>query len=681
MLERGKKLIGLDIEANGLRPDKIWCISCKDFETNERFRFRPKTPYSGHIDFQDQFREFVHSYNEGNLVFIGHNILAYDLYWINKLMELNIHYKSVIDTLVLSRLFRPVSPPFGVSCPDDRRGGHSLEAWGERLGFPKFEFDDWSKFSEEQMEYCDRDVDVLQAVYFHLIDKESEGFSQESIRLEHKVAWLLAQQERNGFYLDKREAKSLYEDTTLLLEEMKEKLLKLFPPVKVLKSIYQVKYKKDGEIHSVSKRILQQHKDDPSLDIEEVIPNEEYKLFKYKTFNPQSSKQIGERLLSLGWEPQKRTPKGAPATDKATLFDAIETLLDKNASLESLRCLSEYNIVADRQGKAEKWLSLVEEDGRVHGRINPIGAGTHRCSHYNDNMANIAKVIYDSEGKPLKGLEGKFGWESRACWSVPSKEKVLVGADASGIQLRALAHYMNDPVYTKKLVSDDIHVVHQKAAGLPDRPTAKTFIYAWLLGAGDEKIGSIVGIPDKNSTERQHLWSFSLKERRYGQTLRESIINKLRRQGRKVTEEAVLLNIQGYKVKQQFLNRTPALKRLKTKEIPLATKKGYLKGLDGRKLWIPNEHLAMSLYLQGFEAVVMKAAMCVYSDILEAKKIPFKQVNFVHDEWCIETYEAYGDLVGRACVKAIEYVGEKVFNVNCPLTGSYAVGKCWAEVH
>lgn len=672
----GKRSVVIDIEANGLAPTIIWCVVCLDIETEEVFKFYPKNPYTGHNDWKEEFINFLT--NECNTL-IGHNLLGYDVYWINKILGTDIKVSQVEDTLVMSRLFRPVTPfkerqPFLKS--DTRLGGHGLEAWGDRLGYHKIQFNNFEYFSQEMLDYCERDVRLNFLVYKKLLT-EGKGFSKQSIRLEHKVAWLLAQQERNGFYLDKKAAKDLYNTCTEILDEMMVKLQEVFPPIPKLVREYEVKYNKDGSLSAVSKRILDSYVNNPELSIEKT-DKDKYNLYALQTFNPKSSKQIGERLLSLGWNPRKFTPKGNPATDKETLEEAVEELLGLNPGLDALNYLSNFNIVADRQQKAEKWLELVEEDECVHGRINPIGAGTHRCSHYADNMANIARVITDKDGNPIKGLEGKFGWDSRQCWSVRSSDNVLVGADASGIQLRALAHYMNDPEYTKKLLEDDIHTVHQLAAGIDTRAKAKTFIYAWLLGAGDEKIGTIVGVLDSEIYEL--LFVYGRSKIVWNKPLTEYVIDKLRSQNRPATQRLVATIIKGYKIKEQFLDRTPALKRLKTEDIPNATKQGYLVGLDGRKFWIPNEHLAMSMYLQGFEAVIMKAAMCFYHDELNGIGVPFKQVAFIHDEFQIETKKEYGDIVGKAVVNAIKKAGE-VFNSNCPLDGEYKIGLNWAETH
>jgi DNA polymerase I-like protein with 3'-5' exonuclease and polymerase domains len=236
---------------------------------------------------------------------------------------------------------------------------------------------------------------------------------------------------------------------------------------------------------------------------------------------------------------------------------------------------------------------------------------------------------------------------------------------------------MRDPDYTKALLEGDIHTVHQIAAGIETRNKAKTFIYAWLLGAGDEKIGTIVGV---KSEEIEELITYAKNIKKWGKTLLEIIISGLREKRRKADKLTVCTIIKGYKTKEQFLNRTPALKHLRKVEIPKAAKQGYLVGLDGRKLWIPNEHLAMSLYLQGFEAVIMKKAMVLFNEKLKANNVPYKQVAMVHDEFQVETHKDYGDFVGQTIVESIKIAGE-LLNSSCPLDGEYKIGTSWAETH
>ena len=700
-----KRKVILDTEMNKLHnPTRVWCTVLIDVDTEEVFKFRPNSPMGYHEDWQEEFLDFVNREVE---FFVGHNLIGYDAPNLNRLLKVDVlRPENLEDTLVMSRLANPT-----------RIGGHSLENWGRILGLPKIEFNDFSKFTEEQLDYCVRDCQLNLLVYKQVCH-ELETFSQECVDLEHGVAFCLSEQERNGFKLDFDKAKKLFDDTRSKLDEMDVQLQELFPPVFKVVRDFEFKYKKDGTPSTVSERILKNYQETEGYKAE-LIGENLYRLSIKETFNPQSSKQVAERMLSLGWKPKKYTDKGNIKTDKETIAEAINDLLSVNPDLNAVKALAKYNIVADRHQKASKWIELsrledYDFDGRVHGKVNPIGAGTHRCSHYDDNMANIARVVTKSipvetftkvadpstlskfepvnddfiflhlnKGKQevdvaVRGLLGNYGWDSRDCWTVSDKRtQVLVGADAAGIQLRALAHYMRDPDYTKALLEGDIHTVHQIAAGIETRNKAKTFIYAWLLGAGDEKIGTIVGV---KSEEIEELITYAKNIKKWGKTLLEIIISGLREKRRKADKLTVCTIIKGYKTKEQFLNRTPALKHLRKVEIPKAAKQGYLVGLDGRKLWIPNEHLAMSLYLQGFEAVIMKKAMVLFNEKLKANNVPYKQVAMVHDEFQVETHKDYGDFVGQTIVESIKIAGE-LLNSSCPLDGEYKIGTSWAETH
>jgi DNA polymerase I len=274
-----------------------------------------------------------------------------------------------------------------------------------------------------------------------------------------------------------------------------------------------------------------------------------------------------------------------------------------------------------RIGQIESWLDNLKSDGRVHGRVITNGAVTGRMTHMSPNMAQVP-----NSGSP-------YGHECRELWTVEKGNK-LVGIDASGLELRMLAHYMNDNAYTNEVVSGDIHTTNQKAAGLETRNQAKTFIYAFLYGAGAAKIGSVVG--------------GSAKE---GQRLIDS-----------------------------FLCNTPKLQELRQKIGRLFAKNGKLPGLDGRQLLCRSEHSAVNTLLQGAGAIVMKQALVILDRKLKIAKIPYKFVANVHDEWQIEVAAEYAEQAGQLGVKSIEEAG-KVLEMRCPLTGEYKVGNNWKETH
>jgi DNA polymerase I-like protein with 3'-5' exonuclease and polymerase domains len=341
-------------------------------------------------------------------------------------------------------------------------------------------------------------------------------------------------------------------------------------------------------------------------------------------FNPGSRQQIAERLIEKGWKPTKHTEKGSVIVDEAVL-----ATLD----FPEAKTLAEYMMLQKRIGQIESWLDSLKSDGRVHGRVITNGAVTGRMTHMSPNMAQVP-----NSGSP-------YGHECRELWTV-EKGNALVGIDASGLELRMLAHYMNDNEYTNEVVSGDIHTANQKAAGLETRNQAKTFIYAFLYGAGAAKIGSIVG--------------GSAKE--------------------------------GQKLIDAFLQNTPTLKQLKTKINNIYLSTGKLPCLDGRQLLVRSEHSALNTLLQGAGAIVMKHAVTVLDEKLKRMRIPFKFVANVHDEWQIETPQQYAEQVGKLGVWAIEETGRRipvldsdlkkdVFGLRCPLTGEYKVGNNWKETH
>ena len=433
--------------------------------------------------------------------------------------------------------------------------------------------------------YCLRDVAVLVRLYDRLSsDCQSKGFSEESVQLEHEVAAIIAQQERNGFKLDIPYATSLLASLKGKMADIDEAMQQRWPPVT-----------NERYSEKTGKRLK-----------DEVV-----------VFNPGSRKQIGEKLQELGWKPKKFTETGQPMVD--------ESILSK-LDIPEAKLIAEYLMLQKRIAQIESWVDACGSDGRVHGRVITNGAVTGRMTHHSPNMAQIP-----NSGSP-------YGPECRQCWTV-EEGNVLVGADASGLELRMLAHYMKDEAYVKTVCEGsskdgtDVHTVNQHAAGLSTRDQAKTFIYAFLYGAGDAKIGSIVGGSARD----------------------------------------------GERLKSRFLKASPALQRLRDKVVHYASK-GYVPGLDGRKIWVRSEHAALNSLLQGAGAIVMKKALVILNKNLRKAGVECKFVANVHDEWQMETKPEHAELVGELAVEAIREAG-RVYNLFCPLDGEYKIGKNWRETH
>jgi DNA polymerase I-like protein with 3'-5' exonuclease and polymerase domains len=573
----------LDIETNTTH-NKIWCVVTRNIDTDEWFSFT--TP------------ENLQTYINNATAVVTHNGIFFDFPVLKKVWGITVKKSQVVDTLVLSRLYNP-----------SLEEGHSLEAWGKRLGFEKMDYKkawiedltfedngnpnsfskfvpykegDW--FNKPNMrilqKYCVQDTLVTKELYKHLTKEMENDFSKESIKLEHEVAIIIAEQERNGFRLNVPEALQLLSTLKTKLDAIQVEMATIFPD-KVT----------SGRTHKTSGKALK--------DIVEP-------------FNPGSRKQIAERLQEKGWKPTKHTEKGSVIVDETTL---------EGLDFPEAKAIAEYLMLQKRIAQIESWLEAVQDDGRVHGRVITNGAVTGRMTHMSPNMAQVP-----NSGSP-------YGHECRNLWTVEKGNK-LVGIDASGLELRMLAHYMNDDVYTHEVVSGDIHTANQTAAGLQTRNQAKTFIYAFLYGAGSAKIGSVVG--------------GSAKE--------------------------------GQKLIDSFLRNTPKLKALREKVARIYAQKGWLPGLDGRKLLVRAEHSALNTLLQGAGAIVMKQAVVLLKKELQREKIWHEFKANVHDEWQIECKEADAEQVGQIGKQAIHEAGI-VLNMRCPLDGEYKVGNSWKETH
>ena len=456
-------------------------------------------------------------------------------------------------------------------------GGHSLKQWAERAGGElKDSFTDFDAgLTPEMVEYCLQDCRANWDVYQYMLQlKDEHGFSDEAVALEHEVARITRKQESNGFAFDFPTAAMLHSMHKERMNEIETELQEVFPPI-----------------------------------VEERWSEKTGKQLKSKVtvFNPGSRQQVASRLEAKGAVWKKFTETGKAKVDETTLAEL---------EIPEAQLVLEYLTLSKRLGMLRSWLDAVREDGRIHGRVNTCGAVTGRMTHSAPNMAQIPS-------------ESQY----RQCFIVEPGNK-LVGIDASGLELRMLAHYMRDEKYTDLILNGDIHTYNQKAAGLPTRNDAKTFIYAFLYGAGDAKIGSIIGGDGD----------------------------------------------QGRRLKGNFLKRLPSLAKLLDKVARLAGRDGKLQGLDGRQVWVRSEHAALNTLLQSAGAIVMKQALVIAIKKLEDYGYPYTLVAQVHDEFQVEVPEEYAERVGICFRNAIRQAGRDL-GLRCPLDGEYQIGDNWSQTH
>lgn len=619
--------VAFDLEADDLYKgaSRVHCISLSVNEgapqlyTNRRDREMPSTceAWSGYLE------DALGIMAQADLL-VGHNILGYDLPVLEKLHGFTCDTLKTYDTLLASRIV------YG-----DQLQNHSLEAWGYRLGVLKGTFKEdseeppekvWDKMTAAMGSYCNQDVRVTLKLYQKIYPKTPPATCWD---MERQVARIISEQERYGVYLDQPRALKLYTDLAKDYQRQADHVREIF-------GMQLVRNGSNGGLR-VPKR------NNGPRGIVKADPKDParigwYTNVKLVEFNPNSRAHIARALqVKYGWNPKKFTPTGQPQVDEKVLNDLPYPEAQELAWLLLLK-----KTMGQVHDGDNGWLKLVDpETSRLHGRVNTNGAVTGRMTHSNPNLAQIPATTHYPKGHPRAGevawgADGKFGANCRDCFRAPpASGRVIVGCDASGLELRMLGHYMafyDGGAYIKEVLEGDIHTANQKAAGLPSRDQAKTFIYAFLYGAGDGKIGSIVG------------GSYA----------------------------------QGKKLKKKFLNNTPALKALRSAVGDRARKHKCLRGLDGRVLRVRHQHAALNTLLQGAGACVMKMALVLLDEAADNSRFNF--ILNVHDEYQAEVDEGYAEEFGELAVWAIQEAGRKL-KLRCPLDGEYKIGQSWQETH
>ena len=645
--------IVLDIEANGLfNPTKVWLVVAKNIDSGELHIFRRPSDDEAEKARLVAFFGTVTQY-------VGHNILEYDLPVLGKLLGLSIDTALCLDTLIISRLV-----------DYSRDQGHSIEAYGEEFGFPKLSFSDFTKYSKEMEDYCVRDVEICSLILSRYSGVVSDPGWQNAIQLEHAFQGVVNRLHDNGFCFDLDRASKLLLRVDRELKDLDTRILAEFPPrLKPVREVHP-KVTKHGTLSKADFRFVK----DGNLGDYNGGP---FTRCEWVQFNPASHKQLVEVLHEAGWKPTEKTKTHIDTErslqraswGKTPISETVlRDLEDKLSSLKKFgwkitennlatlpssapapaKTLAKRILLESRRRTLTEWISLVSpQDNRIHGKFVGIGAWTHRMAHQNPNTANIP-----TEAK-------LFGKEMRQLWRAP-KDRLLVGVDAEGIQLRIFAHYIDDPEFTDALVrgrkddKTDPHSLNQRVLGriCKSRAVAKRFIYALLLGAG---LGKLSEILDCSKSEAQ---------------------------------EAL----------DRVLERYTGFGNLKREVLPQDGKRGWFVGLDGRRVSIPGEtpgsrtHLAMSGYLQNGEAIVMKKACLLWHEQL-ARELGADApiiVNFVHDEWQSECKNDPRLALKIADIQAgsLKIVGEEL-KLRCPLAGSYwnddhkdyTIGVNWYQTH
>ena len=572
------KTVVFDCEADGLSPTKIHCIVCYEVETEEWKEFTPENLW-----------EFI-TYSQTVDKWVGHNAIDYDVYHINRLLGTKIPYKNVIDTLVLSQMYDP-----------DLK--HGLKEWGLRFGIDKPEHDDWETYSPEMLYRCKEDCKINVKLYKKLLEW-TKNFSKFSIDTEMKVREIICQQQRNGFPFDLQKATMILAELQEKLEEAEATVRKTMKPMADLIRVVEPKYKQNGELSKIGLKAF-------GDNYQQVVGP--FSLIIFEPFNVGSHLQIGKQLMRKGWQPTEFTEKtGQPKVDEDTL---------EGVDIPEAKIIHRYLMLQKRCSMLRNWIENYNHDtGRIHGRVNVVGAVTHRMSHFKPNIAQTASK------------KKEYGALLRSCF-VYSPPYLLAGTDASGLELRCFAHTLGDQEYIRQLLESDIHLVHLELLEFPKggRDTAKTFIYAYLYGAGVRKLAKILG---------------------YSQAKTRRIIDS-------------------------FLEKFPKLQALKNE---FSKAKSYIKSYDGRWLKSRSAHSALNTYLQNLGAVICKVWLIRIMHHVANTNLDVHLVASIHDEYQFLCHYKAAREFKKICKLAIKET-EKILKISCPLDCGVSFGKNWSQTH
>lgn len=593
----------IDVEANSLTPSRLWVLCASRFDSTDIFSF------VGH----EGIRRFFDELRGQEVFFVGHNAISYDGPATERLANGTANVSNIVDTLILSYLYDPHLP-----------GGHSLEAWGERLKDPKGSWSDWSKYSPEMDTYCQQDVRLGKKVFKALVSRMRRmGFSELSCEIEHQIREVIDEQQSNGWYFDIPGAQSLVGQLRAEQNDLEPDIRVLFPRQLTEVGTYNRRQTKAGGEFASYLRHLE--------TFPEVRDNGNgtYSTLDWQDFNIGSPKQRVERLLELGWKPQNFTEKGFPKVDEESLVAYAQS-----SGLAPVQAIADWLVLQGRTTMIEGWLNNVDYDtSLMHGRVFTCAAATRRMTHNSPNTANIPKA----KKKIKYGIECRRLWQCR-----PNRRQV--GYDASGLEMRMFAQYLNNEEATLLFTTGDPHLLNTRNLQLPDEMrdiTVKNGFYAYLYGAGDPKLGRTL------KTELQ-----GGEAGTYGKWAR-GILEK----------------------------GTPGLARLVAEiQDEFRGTGGVLRTIDGGFVRCGSRTAALNYKLQSAGAIVMKKAAIIARDEIRHKGLDSLLVGTIHDEGQHDAKSEDSDSVGEVCVAAIASSGEAL-GFHVPLTGNYKVGANWAECH
>jgi len=605
-----------DIESNGLLDtcDTVWCLVAQDVDTNKIYT------YSDYDDDLPPLSEGLQLLQDAE-VLIGHNIIGYDIPAIKIITGLDLIDKKCFDTFIMSQTLR-----------FRRKHKHGLKGWGESLGNNKLDYDDWTKYTKEMLTYCIQDVELNTEVYRKLMKeflslRSVNPLISKGLMVEHEIGKFNTIVREQGWNFDVNKAETNLKHLKSIAKSIQDEI----EPQLGLTTIYidkdpkTAKFKKDGTYTAVTCRLLTDYfgYEVKPQDTHLMPPGREFQRTKEVQVKMGQIDHVKEWLKTQGWKPDDYTRKmiGGRWVNVSPKF--TETSLSKLGDLGAK--IGKYYTLRNRISVLENWLEQ-QVDGRIHGNMWTIGTPSFRCRH---------EVIVN-----LPGVHAPYGRELRELFTADEGWKI-VGADSSGNQLRGLCHYVNNPEFTKEVIYGDQHQRNADALGC-SRSTAKTFLYAYLFGAGNAKLGET--LTGKKNPSR------------------------------------------GQKARDDFASAIKGLKEIKDKIESEWRRKnstqgqGWIHALDGRPVFINSEHQCLNYLLQSAEGITCKAATVYQMQKIKEEGLRAKPRIFYHDETAWTVHPDDADRVGEILKESFAE-GPKWFGVECMDGGDYIVGDSYADVH
>lgn len=603
-----------DIETDGLDATRIWCLVAHNIDTDKLYTYTCDGSHDGPIELGIQLLANAE-------LLVAHNGIGFDALQILKLHGVDLYDRKFFDTWIASMVLNYRRPH-----------KHGLAGWGNHLGYAKIDFDNFEGgLTDEMITYCKRDV-LLNTRIFHelmkemtpLIEKKPE--IREGMRAEMEAAKFDAYCRYYGWDFDTDTAKVTLSKILNRMHTIESIIEPNLPEIVKYKDKEPKtpKYTKKGEYTTASARMIGEYlnRDVKTTDTHLMAPGTP---FQRKTVTPAKMgnlDKVKDYLYSIGWEPDdwKMERVGFEWVKKSPKLTT--------SSLEKVgehgKLIDEWTTLRSRRGVLEGWLDQLS-NGRLHGRMWIVGTPTFRCRH--EVIANLPAVTAPW-GKELREL------------LVAEPGRKIVGADSSGNQFRSLAHYVNDQSLTHQILSGDIHQYNADIIGT-DRRTAKTWIYAFLFGAGPTKLGQVLT-------------------------------------GKKIVRA-------GNESIEKYGDAIPGLRTLKEKieEIWKKTNhnqtEGYIPGIDGRKVYTPQPYQTLNYLLQSCEGVTTKCAVAYQIQKIREEGLDAQPRLYYHDEVAWSAAEKDAERVLEILVESF-HEGPKAVGVTI-MAGEGTIGENYADVH